>query len=173
MNIRAVDFLRPTTSPPLGWWLLGAGVVALGFALWCDSRWGAERTEALRLSQLRAEVLRARLQPAPPPVPNATQQRWQQARVELQRPWISALHAVESATTDPIYLLSLTVEPSSGLLKLEAEAPSFEEALDYARILEQWGTLQRTALSTHEQATDAASGRSIVRFTLTTHWNAR
>ena len=171
MSLQAVDFLRPAAIPKLAWWLLGAGVIALAAALWCDSRWADERAEAQRVAESKAEAWRAR-QVVKPRAPPASERRLQQAQKETSRPWLPALRAIEFATQDPVYLLSLSTDAATGNLKLEAEAPNFEHALAYVQVLGDGSALSPASLQSHEQALDPATGRRMVRFTVLTQWIA-
>lgn len=172
MNARAPDFLRPPSPPRAGWVLLVIGAAALAAALWCEQRWSFERAATERAEQENLAVQRASQAPAKPPEPTLAQRRWQQAHPELRRPWLPALRAIESATVNPVFLLSLSIEPASGQIKIDAEAPSFGHALAYVQVLDVGGALQPATILSHEQAADAASGRSIVRFSASTRWVA-
>lgn len=171
MSVRAVDFLRPTAAPRVGWWLLAAGLAGLGVVNWCDQRWAAERQSAEQAQQQRAEALRVAQRPVAPPLPSATERRLQQARVELRRPWMAALRAIESAAVDPVYLTALSFEPSTGAIKLEAQAPSFEHALAFTQVLADGSTLTTATLASHEQVADPTSARPAVRFTVLARWS--
>jgi hypothetical protein len=171
MSVKAINFLRPTGAPRIGWWLLAAGVLSLGAAKWCDQRWTAGRQSAEQAQQQRADALRAAQRPVAPPPPSTSDRRLQQARTELQRPWMAALRAIESAAVDPVYLLALSFEPSTGVIKLEAEAPSFEHALAFTQVLADGNTLGTAALASHEQVADPSTGRPAVRFTVLARWN--
>jgi len=171
MSGRTIDFLRPSRPPRIGWVLLALGIACLAGALWCDQRWVNERAAAARAEQQSLAAQRALQAPPPPAEPTLTQRRWQQAQLELQRPWLPALRAIESATANPVFLLSMTIEPAKGLIKLDAEAPSFDHALAYVLVLDEGGALQPATLVSHEQATDTGSGRSTVKFSAVTRWS--
>ena len=172
MSGAAIDFLRPVRPPRIGWVLLAIGTLCLGGALWLDRQWADERAAAARAEQQALAAERARQAPPPPAEPTLAQRRWQQAQLELQRPWLPTLRAVESATVNPVFLLSLTIEPSKGLIKLEAEAPSFDHALAYVQMLDEGGALQPATLLLHEQAANLGDGRGSVKFSAMTHWTA-
>ena len=169
MSGRAVDFLQAPQPPRVGWVLLALGIAALAAALWCEQHWASERAAAEHAEQQALAAQRARQAPPPPVEPTLAQRRWQQAQPELRRPWLPALRAIESATVNPVFLLSMTIEPSKGLIKLDAEAPSFDHALAYVQVLDEGGVLQPATLMSHDQAGDAA-GRSTVKFSAVTHW---
>ena len=172
MSLRPIDFLRAPAPPRIGWWLLAASVVAAGAAQWCHQHWTDERQRAEQALQAQADALRIALRPKTPVVPTATERRVQHAQLELHRPWMAALRSIESATVDPVYLLGLSVEPATGSIKLDAEAPSFEHALAFTQVLADGNTLPSAVLASHEQVADASSPRPLVRFTVLTRWNA-
>jgi hypothetical protein len=169
---RAVDFLQAPQRPRIGWVLLTLGIAALALALWCEQRWAAQRAATELADEQALAARRVSLTPPPPREPTLAQRRWQQAQGELRRPWLPALRAIEAATVNPVFLLSMTIEPSKGLIKLEAEAPSFDHALAYVQVLDIGGGLQPAALVSHEQAADGSDGRGTVRFSALTHWVA-
>ncbi|MEO8154061.1 MAG: hypothetical protein ABI605_13405 [Rhizobacter sp.] len=170
MSLRTVNFLRPSTAPWVGWWLLAAGLVSLGAAYGCDRYWTAERGAAEQVLHQKAEALRAAQRPVAPPLPSATERRLQQAGLELRRPWMAALRSVESATVDPVYLLALSFEPSTGAIKLEAQAPSFEHALAFTQVLADGTSLAAATMASHEQVIDPVTSQPSVRFTVLTGW---
>jgi hypothetical protein len=172
MNIRAVDFIHPPRPPRVGWVLLAAGVAAFVAALWCEQHWAVERAAVERIEQETLAVRRASQSPARQAQPSMAQQRWQQAQPELRRPWLPALRAIESATVNPVFLLSLSIDPANGQIKIDAEAPSFDHALAYVQVLDVGGALQPGTMVSHDQVADAGSGRSVVKFSAVTRWVA-
>ena len=169
MSRHTIDFLRRPQPPAIGWVLLVLGLLALATALGLEQRWTRERLTLQNAAQLARAQQQAREAPPPPVEPTLAQRRWQQAQGELRRPWLPALRAIESATVNPVFLLSMTLEPSKGLIKLEGEAPSFDHALAFVQVLDTGGVLQPAALVSHESITSAA-GTASVRFSAMTHW---
>jgi len=169
----AIDFLHPEVPPRLGWVLLGAGAVALVAALAVDRHYEAEQAEASRSAQALLEQERQRQQPIRVVAPTPAELRLRQAEADARSPWLATLRAVETLTGDPVYLRSLAIEPATGTVKLEAEAPSFAEALAYAKALDDDGALHPAFLSSHEQSVDPATGKSTVRFNVAGRWNRR
>lgn len=170
MSGSTVDFLHAPRRPRIGWVLLALGIAAMAIALWCEQRWASERAATELADEQALAAQRALLALPPPREPTLAQRRWQQAQGELRRPWLQALRAIEAATVNPVFLLSMTIEPSKGLIKLDAEAPSFDHALAYVQVLDIGGVLQPAALVSHEQAADVAGRRGTVRFSALTHW---
>ena len=171
MNTAPADFLRKPQAPRVGWLLLGLGLVALGCALLTDERWAIERARAQQDEEESIAALRAAQAPSIAAAPTVGQLRWRQAQIELRRPWLPSLRAVESATAEPVFLLSLSVEPVTGVIKLDGEAPSFDQALAFVQVLDLNDTLNPAQIVSHDTLTDA-TGRSSVRFTAITRWRA-
>ena len=173
---RAVDFLRPQRPPQLGWVLFTLGTIFLAAALWCEQRWAAERAAVDQANQQAQEqataIERALRTPPPPREPTLIERRWLQAQPELHRPWLSALRAIESATVNPVFLLSMNIDPAKGLIRLDAEAPSFDHALAYVQMLDESGALQPAELVSHERAVAAVGAPGTVRFSVVTQWTA-
>lgn len=172
MTARTVDFLRPPQQPRVGWLLLALGIAAIATALWCDQHWLARRAAVERAEREALAVQTATQKPPKPVEPSLAQRRWEQAQVELRRPWLPTLRAVESATVNPVFLLSMTIDPAKGLIKLEGEAPSFDHALAYVQVLDEGGALRPAQLVSHEQSADGAPGRPSVKFSAVTQWRA-
>lgn len=172
MTTAAVDFLRSPAPPRLGWVLLMAGVATLVAAFAFDARYAAAQAGAERAAQAQLDLDRQRLRPARPVVPSAGEIHLRQAEAESHAPWLRTLRVVEATTRDPVYLRSLVIEPAAGVIKLEAEAPTFAEALSYAKALDDESSFRPALLSSHEQIVDA-TGKSAVRFSVVGRWNSR
>lgn len=168
----AVDFLRRPAPPRMGWVLLVLGAAALVAALAFSDHYASAQAEAERNAQAQLELDRQRVRPARPVAPSAAEVRLRQADAESRAPWLRTLRIVEATTRDPVYLRSLVIEPSTGVVKLEAEAPTFAEALAYAKALDEEGSLHPALLSSHEQVVDA-TGKGAVRFSVAGRWNSR
>jgi hypothetical protein len=170
VNPKAMDFRRAGGVPESGWVLLAAGVIAMGVAAWFNARWTSEKSEIDRLEQLAA-VEGAAQTPAPEPVrASPAQVRIDQALVELRRPWLASLRAVESATRDPVYVLSMAVDPGTGAIRLDAEADDFSQAVGYVEKLGASPLLASASLMSHETGTNPATARPVLRFTVGTRW---
>jgi hypothetical protein len=175
MNGRAPDFLRPQRQPRTGWILLAVGTLAMVAALYVERRCTLQHVAADHAQQQAAADL-ARQAPPRPVEPTALQHRADQVQHVLRNmrdPWLPTLRAIESATVSPVFLLSLDIDPTKGLVKLDAEAPSFDHALAYVQMLEEGGFLRPAQLVSHESAVDGASGRNVVRFSVATQWVPR
>ena len=172
MNTRSIDFLRPVAWQPIGWALFIAGSMCLAFALLKAKAWRQEReavemlarqeeAQAKTLRDQRAQRLAVKTDP-----------RESQARLDLGRPWLGVMGAIEAVTNEPVYLLSMTMERSSGLVKLEAEVPSFDDALAYVDGLAATKRLKAPTLRSHQQGLDT-QGRPLVRISIEAEWGER
>jgi hypothetical protein len=170
MSASTIDFLRPRRTPTLGWWLLAAGVAALTLSVGVEQRRAAQRAQReAAIQRLQQAEERARQAEQRPIVPSADERRLQRVRPQLQQPWLPALRAIENATEPPVFLLALSIDPATGRLRLDGEAPSFGDALAYAQRLDEEGALPPAHLLSHELVNDP-SGRTTVRFTMVAHW---
>lgn len=174
MRLDAVDFSRPPRSQPvLGWVLLAIGVVVLAAGMGWAWHAAHEREAAEREAEARFQAARARRPAAAPKVPTPSDRRAAQAVHHLAQPWNAALRAVETVTADPVYLLSLQLERSTGGVKLEGEAPRYEDVVAYVDRLQSVGGLASVALQSHDTVVDPNTGRQSVRFAATAQWGAR
>jgi hypothetical protein len=173
MSAPTIDFLASRPKRRLGWGLLALGAAALGVVLVADRQWAQERSAREAAAGVRAaEAEQRRRDAARPVVLSPDQRRLQRIAPQLRHPWLPVLRTIEGATRPPVHLLALAIDPGTGALRLEGEAPSFEKALDYAKGLDQDSLLGPAELRSHEQVADA-EGRVAVRFTVVTRWNAR
>lgn len=169
-----IDFDRSPRQPALGWWMLLAGLALLSLAMWqclhvrqqqATLRQAHEQQEQARISHERQQ-----LEALPPPTPPyADDPRWRRAAAELTLPWIATLRAVETATKPPVFLVGFKSDPVSGRLLLDAEAPSFDAALDFVSTLQAAPALSQTQILSHEDTPDP-QGRLLTRFSLQTQW---
>lgn len=169
----ALNFMRPPGAPRLGWGLLAAGVLALLAALEVSSRWDAQAREVERLARSRGDAQRVKAIPPPPVEANVAERRWRQIQVDVQRPWLPMLRAVEAATMNQVYLLALSAAPETGEVKLQAEAPDFDHAVAYLLRLAETGALEPGTLVSHEELAAPAAAGAVIRFSATTRWRAR
>lgn len=174
MSAASIDFLRPQRVHWFGWCLLALGVSALLAALWADRQWTRERSEheaRLRLREEAAQQLqRAALQPI---VLTPDQRRLQRIAPQLRQPWLPVLRLVESATEAPVFLLSLAIDPAIGVVRLDGEAPGFDQALAYSQALDSEGLMGPAQIRSHELVNEPGTGRSTARFSLVTQWRTR
>lgn len=174
MSLRVIDFAQPRERlPRLGVMLLVLGVLAMLMMAVCQQSWDAERDEAARSAERRAEALRLQLEQRPAMVmPSVDERRMQRVIAERGRPWLPVLRAIESATRDPVSLLTMSADTSNHSLRLEAEALSFEQVLAYVQVLPDGKGLVSAQLMSHEVVTDAVSGRQVVRFSVSARWRS-
>lgn len=168
----AIDFLRPRRVPWIGLGLLVLGVAALAISLGLSQRWAAQRADHEAAARLREEAaLQALRAASKPPELSADQRRVQRVAPQLRQPWLPALRLIENATQAPVFLLGLAIDPASGVIRLDGEAPTFEQVVAYMSQLDEPGLMGPAELRSHEQALDP-TGRSAVRFTIVTRWSA-
>jgi len=172
MSAVRIDFLHPRRVSPVGVVLLALGVVALFLSLWMDRVWTAKRAEREEATHAQWDAAQRRRQEAERPVPlTPDQQRMRRIAPVLRQPWLPTLRLIESVTTPPVYLLSLSIDPATGAIQIEAEAPDFQSALAYVQSLDEEGLLGPAQLRSHETGNDPA--RPTVRFKVVTQWSGR
>ncbi len=170
MSANAIDFLHPRRVPVLGLTLLVLGACALVAAIGIDGRWRSERLAREAAERARAEAARSEREAAVRPVvPTAGELRLRQIAPRLRQPWLPTLRLIEKVTEPPVYLLALSVNPSTGEVDLEGEVPGFAQALEYMRSLDEEGVLGPARMRAHGTATDP-SGRAVTRFSIVTRW---
>ncbi len=173
MNARTIDFLRPRRTPAVGWLLLAAGALAVGFATRQVQQFDAAnmlRDEAEARREHDEALARERRETAARPTPES--RRIDAAALEVRKPWLATLQAVEASTSAPVYVLDFTVQPAKGSVHLEGEAPDFEQAVAYVERLRRESGLAQASLASHELVTDSASARQLVRFSIDALWEA-
>lgn len=167
-----IDLSREPPAPWLGWILLIVGVGAAVSSLAYRQHRIDVLAEADRLVQARVES--QHLQAGPRAVaPSPAETRRRAAGVEARAPWLATLRAIESTAREPVYLRAVTFEPGTGVVRLDAEASSFADALAYATSIDDSAWLHPAWLRSHEEAVDPALGRSVVRFSVVARWNSR
>lgn len=171
MRSRPIDFLRAPRPPIVGWCLLLIGIAALASALMVHRQREIQRAE-LETAASQRDAAQRRLQEAAlrPKVLSADDRRLQKIAAQLQQPWLPTLRAIEGATESPVFLLGLAIDPATGKIQLDAEAPSFDHALVYVQRLSEDGALPSAQMASHESIIDP-SGRAAVRFTVVATWS--
>lgn len=168
-----IDFLASRTTSWTGWCLLALGVAAGGAALHFDRLWVRQRAQIEADVNARTAEAEQRSREAARPVPiSPDQRRLQRIAPQLRQPWLPVLRIIEAATRPPVYLLALSVDPTSGTIRVEGEAPTFENVLEYAKELDHEGLLGPAELRSHEQLIDP-TGHQAVRFTVVSRWSER
>jgi hypothetical protein len=167
MRLSDVDFLRRPAPPVLGWVLLAIGLLAVAGSLRFAQDWRQQRSRFANHESILASARQAPRRPVAPLPPTLPQRRWEQARQEQDRPWNAALGAIETATREPVYLLSMVVDPATGSIRLEGEAPAFDQALAYVQTLAAQPALSSATLESHA---DMGAGAGRIHFSALAHW---
>ena len=174
MNLSSVDFAhRGASVPRAGLILLASGAFALTLALWKQHEWSVQTDHRNEARAVALERERAAKRTIAPRLPTLPERRWQGAKAELGYPWLRVLRSVEGATHDPVYLKLLVVDRKGPAgIRIEAEAPSFDRALEYVQMVDADGVLAPAFLASHEPIVDAF-GNPAVRFSLATQWSGK
>ena len=167
VRLSNLDFMHAPGHPVAARWLLALGALCLSGSMALAHHWRIQRDAAAQDEQAALERLNEALAPAVPPPPRALKRGEAQVRLQLNQPWMAALGAIEVTTHEPVYLLSMSIEPRTGTLRLEGEAPAFDQALGYVTALGSQPALASAALESHSQA---PGNPSAVRFSATAHW---
>lgn len=174
MSRARIDFLRPRSSSWLGSIIFAVGAASLASSLWLDRHWTAQRVEREMAVRERDGALRQAQVTATKPIPpTADERRLSRVAPQLRQPWLPTLRLIEHATAEPVFLVGMAIDPSTGTVRLDAEAQTFEQALGYAHSLSQEGLIADAHLRSHEQINAPAVGSSIVRFNVVARWSAR
>lgn len=171
MSTYAIDFLQTRKPRWIGWCLFVAGLAALVASLWLEQRWTASRTQREAVARSRAEAAQEARRVALRPVPlSADERRLWKVAGQLRQPWLPSLRVIENVTEAPVYLVGLSIDPATGTVRLDGEAPTFDHALVYMQSLDEVGLIGPAELRSHEVVAEAATGRSALRFTIVTRW---
>ena len=170
---RSIDLSREPAPPFLGWILLSVGLAAAFVAFAYRQHQAGALAEAERQTQARLDRQREHSKPVRAAAPSPAEIRLLAATAESRAPWLATLRTIEATARDPVYLRAVTFEPDSGLLRLEAEASSFADALAYAKELDESESLHPAWLRSHEEVVDPARARPAVRFAVVARWNRR
>lgn len=169
-----VDFLRPNQASASGLCWLAFGLISLPLALWFHTHRAEARAAQAAIVQARELALAQERVAAQAPVRlSRTDQRLQQIASELRQPWLQTLRLIENVTKPPIYLIRVSIDPTSGLVRMDGEAPTFAEALEFAHSLDDGTLIGPGTLQSHETVVDPASGASVIRFSVATPWRAQ
>lgn len=166
---------RPTSSGLAAWLLLASGTLASAVALDAHlaaredlARLGA-KVERQRQMLARTEKAAARAPHAASPATDA-EAPLRRIAGELSIPWDGVLEALELAIGDQVALLAVAVEGKGRELRLEGEARSLAEALEFAQRLRDSLRFEDVALSRHEEK--QAGAVVVVRFQMRAVWSA-
>ena len=168
-----IDFQRPTSQPRLGWLILLVGSVCVAAASRLSSRYEAARVQAAGALEEQHDLARQRARPVPAMAPTQADVRTRTALAQSDAPLLGTLRAIERTAQDPVYLRSLNLDPAAHTVKLEAEAPTFADALAYVQTLDAEPLLHPAMLTAHNDVPEQVSGKTHLTFTVMTRWNRR
>lgn len=173
--MRTIDFQHPQRQPVIGWVLLamGAGLLVASWiyreSVTRDQR-SAEQVRAEQAAALQREAELRRPAPAPR---TPAQIALASISPTLRQPWLPVLKTIEGVSEPPIFLLSISIDPASGVVRIEGEAPTFEAAVAYVSSLGEPEVLQPAQLRSHDSAVDPNTNQPLVRFSAQAKWVTR
>jgi len=166
-----VELLRPARSaPPLSWFLLAAGLVALATALlWLQP--GLARRSKLVESKSQLEAALERMGPRPAsggaPSPHTGRSELlletQEVRGELRRPWHEFFDQLETAAAadgSAVHVVQLSVEPRFATVQLVAEARGLDKLVRFSQRLSAAAPIRAMSLTNYEWR-DALGGHVV------------
>jgi hypothetical protein len=166
-----MNFVAPARRfSPVAWLILAVGAAA--GTLLADLYLAAEETRAGLARQ--AERLERQLRPtavAARPMPHKSAPAGRPAQPPAQQafPWDAILREIERATDRRVALLAIDTEAGAGRTRLDAEARSIDDALDFAERLRASPLVERAFLLAHETRTSPAG--PVTGFSLQIEWS--
>ena len=169
--MNAVNFKKPQFSPVPGWVLFLAGCVALGASI--HHRIEKQAVSLSREKSVKAvegDKALAPKRPVPLEPDSPSMKARIQALSELQRPWMAMFESLESVATEPVYLLTLELEPGKDAIHLTAETGSFNEILVLVRKLQKIDTIRSAVITSHSATEPKPGEQTGIRFRIAAHW---
>ncbi|NUT79030.1 PilN domain-containing protein [Pseudomonas sp. C1C7] len=176
MRALMLDFQPRSRSTPLGWSLLGVGVV---LALTCmvvqqhlsgeaEQQQGHLQTTQRVLSGDTGTGSKVSLSPAETREQAQNLAEMRKVSQQLRRPWERLFSTLEAMPRENVALLSLTPDARKGQVRISAEARDLEAMLDFHQRLEATDELSDVSLLSHEIVTNVPE--QPVRFNLSATW---
>jgi Tfp pilus assembly protein PilN len=169
-----LDFQPRRRSGPLGWSLLGLGLVlALGCAGLQQHLEGQALEQQGHLQQARRQLGgeaegSVSLSPAQSREQAQNLEEMRKVSQQLRRPWERLFAMLEALPRDDVALLSLTPDARKGQVRISAEARDLEAMLNFHRQLEASDELSDVSLLNHEIVAQVAEHP--VQFNLSATW---
>ena len=168
-----IDFQRPPAQPRLGWLILLVGLMSVAAAFRLNNRYEAARARSASALEQEHELAWQRARPVSIAAPTQVDIRTRSALAQSDVPLLGTLRAIERTAQDPVYLRSLNLDPAAHTVKLEAEAPTFADALAYVQTLDAEPLLHPAMLTAHNDVPEQVTGKTHLTFTVMTRWNRR
>jgi hypothetical protein len=164
-----LDFAPARRNAPMGWLLLGAGLLAATVAGVQFRSAHAERLEyASNLTAITGKPASAR-DAGPAPDPRATKAAAGVAR-DLQVPWAEMLAALETIQARDVALLGVEPSATRHIIRITAEGKSLDAMLNYVDALH-GESFPEVSLASH-QVQDQTPGQP-VRFVVQARWRSQ
>jgi len=165
-----LNFAPTRRNAPVGWLLLGVGLVAATIAGVQFRSAHAERlVQEVQLSALGAKTAAALQGSGPPLDPRAAKAAATVAR-DLQIPWADMLAALESVKTKEVALLAVEPSATRHNVHITAEAKNTDAMLDYVDAL-RGPSFPDVSLSSHQVQVQTPGAP--VRFVVQARWRAQ
>lgn len=167
-----LDFSSARHTGPLGWLLLGVGVLAVALA--AVELQSAEASLRAINGELQSANGRIASSEAPvragPPIDPRVSRAANQVARELQVPWAEMLASLESVPTPDVVLLGVEPSAQRKVLRITAEAKNPSSMLDYLEAL-RGKQFSDVWLMSHQ--IEAQTPGAPTRFIVQLKWNGR
>jgi len=165
-----LDFSPARRNAPMGWLLLGAGLIAATVAGVQFRSAHAERMEyATSLSAITGKSGGNREANGAAPDPRATKAAAGVAR-DLQVPWAEMLAALENVQAKDVALLGVEPSATRHNIRITAETKSLESMLNYVDALRS-DSFPEVSLASHQ--VEPQTPGNPVRFVVQARWRAQ
>jgi Tfp pilus assembly protein PilN len=174
MRALTLDFQPRRRSGPLGWSLLGGGVVLVMTCFIAQQHVTEQASQQQGHLQHAQRILTGDTGATSTLTPAETREQAQnlaemrKVSQQLRRPWERLFAMLEAMPRDNIALLSLTPDARKGQVRISAEARDLEAMLDFHRRLEASDELSDVSLLSHEIV--VKSPEQPVQFNLSANW---
>jgi hypothetical protein len=165
-----LDFSPTRRNAPMGWLLLGVGLIAATIAGVQFRSAHAERLESANsLTAITGKPASGRDSAGPAPDPRATKAAAVVAR-DLQVPWAEMLAALETVQAKDVALLGVEPSASRHNIRITAETKTLDDMLNYVDALRS-DSFPDVSLSSHQ--VEPQTPGNPVRFVVQARWRSQ